>query len=68
MWEKVTFAWSVLLVGRRENELAEANTRCQGALGWKVGALWVHRDSEHILKPGFGEITRVFCFFLQGAL
>ena len=52
MWEKVTSAWSLLLVGRRENELAEVSIRCQGALGWKVRAFWVQRDSEYILKPG----------------
>lgn len=58
-----------MLVGGRENELAEVSIRCQGALGWKVRALWVQRDSEYKLKPGLGEKTKVFCsFFLPGAL
>lgn len=56
-------------MGGRENELAEVSIRCQGALGWKVRALWVQRDSEYKLKPGLGEKTKVFCsFFLPGAL
>lgn len=43
-----------MLVGGRENELAEVSIRSKGALGWKARELWVQKDSEYIVNSDLG--------------